>query len=392
MTNQEGNNAVVARHLEALANAAKAYTLAELANISGGGASYADATTVSSGLMSAADKAKLDGLTNYTLPTASASTKGGVKIGDGLQMDGDTLNVTLQSGSSGGGYIIGSNVSSVEGGFWQDIINDTPVLKLRHGDYEYNFQYDDLTFLGGASSPLVTVTPDTYILGTASVSGEGGVWYEVNNNVPQLKLHAGNYNYGFKYDSITYKGGNSHLVVYLPFDVSPTADACGNTWTPTGSPTIVDGTCSLNGSSYLTNSTILDTFIVNEPWTVDFWLTLEGGNYVLQLGLTNNAILYLFYFSDLKQVGLYEPSTLNTGGQSIIEKDTRHHYAITFDGSIIRLFVDGVLNAEKAYSHTLRRDMTVGQTITGKYERFRVFKGQALWTQDFTLPSASDYL
>ena len=135
MTNQEGNNAVVARHLEALANAAKAYTLAELANISGGGASYADATTVSSGLMSAADKAKLDGLTNYTLPTASASTKGGVKIGDGLQMDGDTLNVTLQSGSSGGGYIIGSNVSSVEGGFWQDTINDTPVLKLRHGDY-----------------------------------------------------------------------------------------------------------------------------------------------------------------------------------------------------------------------------------------------------------------
>ena len=70
MTTQEGNNAVVARHLEALANAAKDYTLAELANITVGGASYALATPVSSGLMSATDKAKLDTLTNYTLPTA----------------------------------------------------------------------------------------------------------------------------------------------------------------------------------------------------------------------------------------------------------------------------------------------------------------------------------
>lgn len=35
------------------------------------------------------------GGSSYTLPTASATRKGGVKIGDGLQMSGDTLNVTL---------------------------------------------------------------------------------------------------------------------------------------------------------------------------------------------------------------------------------------------------------------------------------------------------------
>lgn len=38
--------------------------------------------------------------TAYTLPTASASTKGGVKIGDGLTMDGEVLKV---SGGGGGG-------------------------------------------------------------------------------------------------------------------------------------------------------------------------------------------------------------------------------------------------------------------------------------------------
>jgi microcystin-dependent protein len=31
---------------------------------------------------------------SYTLPTASASTKGGIKVGSGLSMNGDTLNVT----------------------------------------------------------------------------------------------------------------------------------------------------------------------------------------------------------------------------------------------------------------------------------------------------------
>ena len=39
------------------------------------------ATTSKAGAMSAADKVKLDGLQNYTLPTASATAKGGVQLG-----------------------------------------------------------------------------------------------------------------------------------------------------------------------------------------------------------------------------------------------------------------------------------------------------------------------
>ena len=62
---------------------------------------YDNATTTEAALMSAADKAKLDGLASniYMLLTASTSTKGGVKIGNGLAMNGDTLNVTISGGS-----------------------------------------------------------------------------------------------------------------------------------------------------------------------------------------------------------------------------------------------------------------------------------------------------
>ena len=67
---------------------------------------YGLATTTSNGLMSATDKTKLDGIAenanNYTLPTASSSTKGGIKVGTTLSISGEVLN--LKSGFPKGTY------------------------------------------------------------------------------------------------------------------------------------------------------------------------------------------------------------------------------------------------------------------------------------------------
>ena len=53
------------------------------------------ATTEFDGVMSAADKQKLDGLSNYTLPIASATELGGIKLGSGLSATSDgTVNVS----------------------------------------------------------------------------------------------------------------------------------------------------------------------------------------------------------------------------------------------------------------------------------------------------------
>lgn len=72
-------------------------------SVSMGGTTYSNATTSADGLMSSADKTKLDGVAtsanNYTLPTASASTLGGIKIGTGLSIDGSGV-VTASGGSS----------------------------------------------------------------------------------------------------------------------------------------------------------------------------------------------------------------------------------------------------------------------------------------------------
>ncbi len=77
--------------------------------------SYSAATTSADGLMSSSDKTKLDGVAtsanNYSLPTASSSALGGIKIGTGLSIDGSGV-VTASGGGGGGGSFSAINVAS----------------------------------------------------------------------------------------------------------------------------------------------------------------------------------------------------------------------------------------------------------------------------------------
>lgn len=56
---------------------------------------YGTVTDSESGLMTAAQKQKLDELSNYSLPVASATTLGGVKIGDGLTITNGILSSSV---------------------------------------------------------------------------------------------------------------------------------------------------------------------------------------------------------------------------------------------------------------------------------------------------------
>ena len=66
---------------------------------------YSNATTSTAGLMSSTDKTKLDGIAasanNYSLPIATASALGGIKIGSGLSINSETgvLSANVQAGT-----------------------------------------------------------------------------------------------------------------------------------------------------------------------------------------------------------------------------------------------------------------------------------------------------
>ena len=61
---------------------------------------YGTVTDSASGLMTAAQKKKLDELSNYSLPVASATTLGGVKIGDGLTITNGILSSSVTGGNA----------------------------------------------------------------------------------------------------------------------------------------------------------------------------------------------------------------------------------------------------------------------------------------------------
>ena len=232
------------------------------------------------------------------IPTASTTAKGGVVIGAGLSMSGDTLSVTLDSGdkavdptktpvlflnstddsnatfsgyatvSKGYGvlttktgetfygltlYSGTSAASSIPTDLWMDYTSDgTAVLKLRRDDYEYNFIPDSSNY-GGSNLPTLDTSNkgQIYYLDTTPATTNGGLWYEMDGDTPKLGLHYGkNLNFDFFYlpDSTTYQGGASGLVAYLPLQTS-TVDTFGNTVTATTATPVIEA-FKINGTTY----------------------------------------------------------------------------------------------------------------------------------------------
>lgn len=107
---------------------------------------YGNATQLAAGLMSAADKEKLDGIeqgaNKYTLPVASSSELGGVKVG--YTKNGDNYPVQLSSsgqmfvtvsGGGGGGGSGGGNI-----GFYWAVIPGASIPTY-YGDASISFSF-----------------------------------------------------------------------------------------------------------------------------------------------------------------------------------------------------------------------------------------------------------
>lgn len=126
-------------------------TLGRMFENSGGGGSYtlptASASTkggikIGSGLTMNGETLNNDNPTPYLLPTAGANTKGGVKVGSGLTMDGDTLNndnptpytLPTASDTTKGGIKVG-NGFNMDGDTLKNYATSYSVTDLGYGLY-----------------------------------------------------------------------------------------------------------------------------------------------------------------------------------------------------------------------------------------------------------------
>ena len=199
----------------------------------------------------------------------------------------------------------------------------------------------------------------------------------------------------------------TNLKVWLPFDESTTADKCGNTWTTYGTPVIDNGALKLNGSSYLQ----MDGSITlgGKDFTINgyFNISSSSGNWCRGFCFYNTTN------SDANSIQLQRKERLTTNNCRVccngsfsdfftVSLNAWHNIEVDYihDTNTVLCFVDGVLTASfvKEIVPTVYQNVCLGCSnfpvdakLTGWINKFIVFDGVALHTENFTPPTAADY-
>jgi len=142
---------------------------------------YNNATTGVDGLMSSTDKTKLDGIAtsanNYSLPTATTNTLGGIKVGDRLTITNGVLSANVQSTS----YSLPTASSTTKGGITvsgnDGLEMDGTNLKLKN----HSANFDTITADIGTFNVV-----DTDVLDAESVIARKIQVYPTGGTAPDI--------------------------------------------------------------------------------------------------------------------------------------------------------------------------------------------------------------
>lgn len=202
-----------------------------------------------------------------------------------------------------------------------------------------------------------------------------------------------------------------YLMAYLPFDNSAIEDLCGNTWTATGSPA-VNATNAVSGNAiqFNNNNYIVcnKTFTLGgQDFTIDFYMkantsTHNYGNVITLFSTTSGSdTAFLRHDSSNTKFYFKIAGTSNTSVSNNIF-GTLTHVAIVYEysKSLCSLYYNGtkVGTISKSMSSTSYKRIDIGgvngdseHRLNGSIDEVRIFDGIALWSEDFTPPTADDY-
>jgi len=168
----------------------------------------------------------------------------------------------------------------------------------------------------------------------------------------------------------------------------------------TAGPTISTAQSKYGGSSLFTSgveANIRDEaaraeLLLDDDLTIecDARTTSTGDQIICGAQSPNNQIFRL-NFSGPGSVFIFLANTFFASSDNIIAINTWHHYALTRSGITIRLFVDGIQRGSVATSESIRLariGSVFGAGFVGHIDNFRVTKGIARYTANFTPPTA----
>jgi hypothetical protein len=225
-----------------------------------------------------------------------------------------------------------------------------------------------------ASGYVQTQLPSAYIGYQASASGQARNWF--NGKIDELKI----YNYALSQDTVQthYNSdnpgmGQNGLLAHWSFDSTQ-----GNTYydvTGNGYDAIASGSglaltqgvrgsaleCPPSGydlvvansrTAFFTNTFTIETWFYNNATTLplsDHEKIFEYSN-VPESGGTPNGYTFYIDFSGRPAITVGTTSWLPCYGSTVLAFHTWYHLSCTYDGSSLRIYVNGVLESSVAYS------------------------------------------
>jgi len=165
--------------------------------------------------------------------------------------------------------------------------------------------------------------------------------------------------------------------------------------------------CYFDGASYLSYPDNTDLRMETEDFTIEGWINITtlpssaeapiitkwaGGHRSYELAITQTTHRVTFLISD---DGNWNGDSVE--GTTSLSADTWYHIAITYDGSNIRVYLDGILEGTYGYSSGAfgsSQNVEVGgltdasRYFAGYIDGLRIHKGKALWTENFIPPTS----
>lgn len=194
----------------------------------------------------------------------------------------------------------------------------------------------------------------------------------------------------------------ANVVSLLHFDGDFT-DETGKVWEPTGVPSITSvnpafgsGSVEKRGGTGFLLTRNSDDFIFPDDFTIEAWiLTDAGAGHTMLISYVDyiNELLPLYLDNSSSGRVFWKGSNAITG--LVLPVGEWFHYALTRESGVLRAFVNGVLKGSATRNDTVGMAggvQLLGDGVTypgwrGQLDEFRITKGVARYTENFTPPA-----